>query len=238
MVGTRIIPGPLETATETTSTAWIRSALHTTPCDVGMLVPDDFTAYARLLHRGDQHTATGTHPVRWAEVAHSTGTRVHAHMQWDSIAPAVPWFDEPETGTLAVECAAALAVVLRQHTTTPESCWFGIWHGKQPLRVPNHAPLARFALRDMYVLRGPVSGLTQNLAPEPHLSLPQLAWPEDRAWVMATDVDQQSTYLAASTPCVEAILAHPELETFRVGPTDSITAKSDRLNGPGGRATQ
>ncbi|MFS0728788.1 hypothetical protein ABC270_01775 [Curtobacterium sp. 1P10AnD] len=52
---------------------------------------------------------------------------------------------------------------------------------------------------------------------------PQLLWPEDRAWAMATEIDLDSTLVAGSRALVEAILDDPRLEAFEVHEDDSLS---------------
>ena len=58
-------------------------------------------------------------------------------------------------------------------------------------------------------------------APEHSIQSPQQWWPDDHAWAVATEVDDEYTVVAGSESLIEAVLAHPGLETFRVGPRDS-----------------
>lgn len=52
---------------------------------------------------------------------------------------------------------------------------------------------------------------------------PNVWWPEDRAWCVATDIDLYDTYVGGSVECVQAVLDHPDLEAL---PT-SLDAKLD-----------
>jgi hypothetical protein len=63
---------------------------------------------------------------------------------------------------------------------------------------------------------------------------PNLFWPEDRAWCVATEIDLDSTYIGCSEQAAEALLADPRLETWRVQAEDPITADSDWINGSEG----
>ncbi|NYD67270.1 hypothetical protein [Agromyces atrinae] len=45
---------------------------------------------------------------------------------------------------------------------------------------------------------------------------PSLVWPADRAWVLATDVDLDSTLIAGSAALVDALRAAPALETVEL----------------------
>ncbi|WFR66198.1 hypothetical protein P9139_14540 [Curtobacterium flaccumfaciens] len=50
---------------------------------------------------------------------------------------------------------------------------------------------------------------------------PQLLWPEDHAWVVATEIDTDSTIVAGSQQLIASVLADRRLEAFEVGP-DSV----------------
>lgn len=59
---------------------------------------------------------------------------------------------------------------------------------------------------------------------------PNLFWPEDRSWCVVSEIDFDSTIVAGSSQLVAAVLAHPELEAWRVDPGDSLAYDSDTLN--------
>lgn len=50
---------------------------------------------------------------------------------------------------------------------------------------------------------------------------PSLIWPEDRAWVLVTEVDFDSTIIAGSPGLIAAICAQPELEALPI-PADTV----------------
>lgn len=54
------------------------------------------------------------------------------------------------------------------------------------------------------------------------LQSPQQWWPDDRAWAVATEIDDDSTIVAGSDALAAALEAHPELETFRMAWPDSL----------------
>ena len=64
----------------------------------------------------------------------------------------------------------------------------------------------------------------------PRYQSANLWWPEDRSWCVATEIDFNTTYIAGSQALIDALLAHPELETYQAQPTDHITYDSDTLN--------
>jgi hypothetical protein len=56
---------------------------------------------------------------------------------------------------------------------------------------------------------------------------PAIWWPDDRAWVVVTEIDLGCTYVAGSEETIERVLEHPELEAWPAQRTDRFT---DPLN--------
>ena len=55
-------------------------------------------------------------------------------------------------------------------------------------------------------------------------------WPDDRAWCVGTDVDLMTTYIGASTRCVEDLQSQPNLEILAVSADQRVTWDSDIIN--------
>ncbi|MGK5169911.1 hypothetical protein [Geodermatophilus sp. CPCC 205761] len=235
------VGGEAGTVDGTSAGAWIAAALR--PLDehvVGSLVPPHFPAYARVFHPAARYAGLDDVDVSWTEVAAGNGSVVHPAMEWGSITGAMEFFDEadqsplwdgaPAMGHLPVTVAARLAEVLARHTTTPGDCWFGVWSGfgfpaadRPALALPGRA---------MWLVRGPVGLAAANLAPEPAEQSANLWWPADRAWVVATDIDLVTTYVAGSPACVADLLATPGLEVAEVDAGQRTTWDADTLNPP------
>lgn len=56
---------------------------------------------------------------------------------------------------------------------------------------------------------------------------PNLLWPTDRTWCVATEIDLDSTVVGGPRGLVDAICAHPDLEAFEVGEDDSFMVDGD-----------
>lgn len=221
---------------------WIVAAVRDFDHTVGSLVPPVFEAYARVFHPARRQDETGAHvEVPWTEVAAFNGRHAHAGMQWTAITgswqhlheatqPGV-WDVEPEEGSLPAAQAEALVPVLARFTSTPQECFYAVWEGFGALAVP---PVARTVLmprREMRLLTGPSSqAATVSMESPPWEQSPSLWWPADRAWCVATDVDLMSTYIGASSACVEAITTADDLEAWSIGSHHGITDDSDSLN--------
>jgi hypothetical protein len=206
--------------------AWLRRRLGAFGTGVGSVVPLGYPAYARILHRTED--ARGTRR-RWTEVAASTGSSVLPGVLFDEMTRGRPiQVDEPAAGTLPPEDLAALVPLLRRHTERPERCWVGVWDGFDPAGVDLDPTAARVELpgREYVLFTGALEGVLEPpwvpAGWEHTPQSPSLWWPDDHAWVVATDVDLDSTYVAGSVALVDAILADAELEAVRADASDPV----------------
>jgi hypothetical protein len=225
--------------------AWWVEPLHPFGQDVGSVIPDVFMAYARVFH-----PVVGDDAVRraWAEVAATNGRISHPEMQLHEIGrpvgtPRPPqydlndWINRAAWGTLPGEEFVALRDVLALHTATPDRCWCCVWDGYGQLHAGRHmapqkvlnGPRVAVPGRAYYLLSGP-------LAEVPHLAKrlgdqsPNIWWPDDRAWCVATEIDFAWTYVGGSAAAIDAVLADDRIEALPAQLTDRFTYDSDLLN--------
>lgn len=59
---------------------------------------------------------------------------------------------------------------------------------------------------------------------------PNLFWPDDRAWCVATDIDFDSTLVGGPNQLIKDLLANPTLEAWQVNPGDSLQDDADHIN--------
>lgn len=59
---------------------------------------------------------------------------------------------------------------------------------------------------------------------------PQLIWPSDRAWCVATEIDWDFTLVAGTRALVGAILADDRFEAFEVNEADDLSWDGDTIN--------
>ncbi|GAA1594559.1 hypothetical protein GCM10009804_59010 [Kribbella hippodromi] len=212
---------------------WVVAGVGAFGSGVGGLVPHGFEAYARVLHSA---SAVGGAAVTWAEVAEWSGGVVHPRVQFGALAdrrwrgkgsrvPADrPWDEGPEVGTLPAPQLAALGEVLARHTEAGERCWFCVWDG-----YGADGPLVELPNRSYVLMEGPLGAageLARSLLPQS----PNLFWPDDRAWCVATEIDLDSTYLGGTAALIADVLADERLEAVRVEVTDLVWADSDDVN--------
>ncbi len=65
----------------------------------------------------------------------------------------------------------------------------------------------------------------------PDAQSPSLLWPDDRAWVLVSEVDFDSTIVAGSRELVHALCADPRLEALPIGEGASLGPFADDVNG-------
>jgi len=63
-----------------------------------------------------------------------------------------------------------------------------------------------------------------------HRESPNLIWPADRSWFVASEIDLDSTFVGGSTALINELLADSRLEAWQASPADPVTADSDELN--------
>jgi hypothetical protein len=246
----------LTASDEVEAADWIRDRLHPFAQDVGSVVPPGFDAYARIFHPAWRRSDGDQTEVRWSEVAASSGRTMHAEMQFHSIAAPlpgyqtgpVPWDSEPRLGVLPRHQTNALIGLLAKHTSTPDRCWFCLWEGYGYLtggravaylwagepgatRPPPPPPppklkksRVRIPARDYLLFTGAVA------QGEGWDDGPNLWWPDDRSWCVASEIDLPYTYVGGSTKLIEDILADPPLEALAATTAQGITAFSDKVN--------
>jgi hypothetical protein len=182
---------------------WIAERLHPFAADVGSIVPEGFAAYVRILHR-----------VR------------------------------DRSGTLDPDQLGALTESLAAHTQRPDSCWFAIWDGygwlqgrpaiaelepagggDAPADLPDLAgDAARVQIpgRSMLLYEGAIESVARFCGDELTCQSPNLWWPEDRAWCVATEIDLCWTYVGGSRGLADQLLRDERHEASPVEVADPI----------------
>lgn len=59
---------------------------------------------------------------------------------------------------------------------------------------------------------------------------PSILWPNDRAWVLATEIDYDSTLIAGSAALIQELLETPGLEVLAIQPEADLSWTGDTLN--------
>ncbi|HEV7400149.1 MAG TPA: hypothetical protein VGN84_07735 [Solirubrobacterales bacterium] len=59
---------------------------------------------------------------------------------------------------------------------------------------------------------------------------PNLIWPADHSWLVASEVDFDSSLVGGTSDLIETIIQSSALEAWQVEPTDSLAAYADKVN--------
>lgn len=209
---------------------------------VGCVIPEGFEAYARIFHPAKQYNAAerSWSKVRWATVASWNGKVVHPQMEFSPIANLDPlryddpsWGTRPGDGVLPEDECRHLLGALKEFTTTPDRCYSGIWHGWADFKNPFHLGWPTLEIPDAdrkyFIFGGPLDGVMSFYKWIWNQS-PNLWWPEDRAWFVATEVDFNNTFVGGSAACIERVLAHSELEALPIAIDARIDVLGDTIN--------
>jgi hypothetical protein len=167
-----------------------------------------------------------------------------------------PWIERPNQGSLDSDDVIALADFLANFTDTSQRCFFAVWEGyaqfaagaevmicsfsesgaepkvsvpEPQVPVPPAEVLTAERLtgvgRDYVLYAGPLSAVTSF-----HWDSPNIWWPEDRKWCVATDIDLDSTYVGGSEACIEALVNDARFEVLPTTLDAPVYMAADILN--------
>lgn len=194
--------------------------------------------------------------LQWSELAQLRGTNAHPLMQWHSILAGYRnpvwnepgWqYEDPLVGALAAGALSATASILAGHTGTPEQCFAGLWEGWEWLGgtgpeatafgdadAVNGAGRLELPDRRYLLFETGVDLFTDRSWQERNgwdaLQSPNLLWPADRAWFLATEIDFDSTIVGGSAALIADLLEAEALEARQVPPDGDLTRLGDLLN--------
>jgi hypothetical protein len=235
-----------------TGAAWIGPRLGAFGSGVHGVIPAGFEAYARILHPAE---SSADEHARWDEVAAACGKVAHPLMQFHTLVGVAPteydvdsaqWTGSvPDHGNLEPESLAALLDVLARHTDARQRCWFCLWEGYGwPVGTERStgtgAPRINFDARvelpqRNYVLFGGPLGAALEIGHWPTKNWflphsPNIFWPDDVSWCVATEIDLFCTYVGGSRALIDELLADERLEVWAAHLDDPVAHDSDALN--------
>lgn len=254
-----MLTGGLSFSRDVALASWVGPRLTGAWGTVTGVVPSGFPAYARICHPvqvgadewltwADVAAATGrtVHPLmQWQAIVRPVGEGSAWHG------------GEPAVGNLPTHLLRALCAMLATNTRSPDDCVFCLWdgygllHGSPAVAIMSSfgnasdvppaveddvrdGPRVRLPGRDYLLLTGPLTAagdLDWNLMPSlVDCQSPNLFWPKDVAWCVATEIDYDSTLVGGSAELIDAILRSPELESWGVEPADSLMIDADTVN--------
>ena len=96
----------------------------------------------------------------------------------------------------------------------PDDCWFCVWDGFGGMDDQDVQERVELPQRSYFLARGSIDDALSSTLDAPRDQSPNLWWPEDRAWVVASEIDFAWTYVAASAKVVAALVADQRLEAM------------------------
>lgn len=166
---------------------------------------------------------------------------------------------DPPIGEMDIKTLDALCEVLASHTADPDQCLFGLCEiqGWLDSISTTHVPsLLELPMgRNYAILTGPLSAIDQlirdwgnsleltfssgtvetpphqDAAPLRQREAPNLIWPSDHSWFVASEVDFDSTLIGGSATLIDAVLKCPALEAMPIEESTSLAADADTVNG-------
>jgi hypothetical protein len=204
-------PGDPEEAT------WLSERLHPFGQDAGSVVPGGFAAYARI-----SHDLEGSLDRKQVEallpLLTTTAEQPPAcFCLWEGYG-----FFTPDAW---VQVFASPGSARRR-----SAGWMGTrlrtGRRRQPAQLNPDWPRVRLPNRDYFFARGPLEAALDSpwLAAELPYQSPNIWWPADRAWCVASEIDLTWTYVGGSEELIKAILDSTELEAIPARTTDPITS--------------
>lgn len=191
---------------------WLRTSMTTFARTVASFLPGHFAAYARVMHP----FVDLDEPVRWDELAGAGEPVPNDPRAAAEFALKNDLFMQARVGTLMPNAIDALVPMLRDATTTPDACYFAVWHGFSALAVPpDHEPRLRLPHREYHVFRGAIEAARTSysaIAGRHHAA--NLWWPADHAWCVASEIDHAWTYVGGSRALIDAVLGDARLESI------------------------
>jgi hypothetical protein len=161
----------------------------------------------------------------------------------------------PREGSLYLPDAEVLAAIVRRWTATPDDCWFCVWDGfgwdtasasaaltetgRPPLNLqgPGRDPVPRpvregprvhLPHRDYLLYSGPAEdAIALAAVAGTGGQCPNIWWPADRAWCVASEIDLQWTYLGGPRELIGAVLADDRIEVLPAAPDDPVSRVED-----------
>ncbi|WP_435207678.1 hypothetical protein [Micromonospora sp. bgisy143] len=193
---------------------------------VAELLPAGYEVYLRLFHPFTSWRVPGRRT--WRSLAGEAGVTFHREIVRASLKPALLYDErghryEVVDGHLEPVTRAAL---YRRLSATGDKGPVFFYYGLSAI-VRGIPPLLWSAPLDA----GDEVQRRADAVAGVELAGPEYVWPADRSWIVNTDYDLTSTYLACSRMTAPALEEDPMLEILRVDLDTRVDDGADQLNG-------
>jgi hypothetical protein len=248
----------IEWSSDVGQAAWWIDVLHPFARDVGSVVPDSFAAYARVFHPAGSerwsdiaartgrvvHTEMQYDPIAstddggdlWLHERPLEGTLnggaltgLAELLAQHTSTPQRCWFAIWDGyGQLHGGAATVRTMLVREPGSDSERV---VRSRAKPLLAPKtlDGPRINAPGRDYFLASGALEDISDFFVQVGRQS-PNVWWPADRAWIVATEIDFCWTYVAGDRAAIDAVLSEPDLEALESQPDHGINFDSDTIN--------
>jgi hypothetical protein len=134
-------------------------------------------------------------------------------------------YDDQVRGGPRLDDVRVVAGLLETATSTPDECSFCVWNGWGWLgeKFSGSAPIVGDETRQYHLFSGPVEAVVDS-SPRTlgYYQAPSLWWPDDRAWIVASEIDHWWTYVGGATSLVDRVVEVWRFGAKRVTPDDPL----------------
>ena len=209
-----IVPEGVELAGGVSPADWVVERLwpwRSGQIQVGSVMPEGFDAYVRIQHEpGPLEDAEGSLPREQL-----IGLR----------AALEPFTNTPDQSWFCVWAGYGMLTGGTLLVAEPRGRIGRWWAHRRARREADRraareaellaaVPQVRAENRQYFLFRGPLG--TAELEFDGWYQSPNLWWPDDRAWCVATEIDLSWTYVGGSRECIDRIMATPQLKAREV----------------------
>jgi hypothetical protein len=208
---------------------------------VGELLPVGYPSYIRIFHPflAGQWAEAGfdapPSPRTWQSLADEAGAVYHAELMWPTLKPVIgttgqrPWW--VRAGQIEDPTRSALFDVLAHVTgNQPVFFYFGL------ARIVGGLEPSLFSASVAAVEAACASAWSdEEVGSSGWPAGPEYVWPSDRSWLLSTDYDLASSYLACGNELGEMLDGNDLIELLPVDLDTRIDDGADLINGTGYR---
>lgn len=177
---------------------------------------------------------------RWSSVARQHGRLAHPLMEVNAISAYHPYLRMPPSELTyhprpgpSAEAFNLVERQLQRFTASPDEMLYAVWEGHSTV-LEDAASISNSGLLDLgdrrYLIYSGDQRSPADFVDESEASLPDFWWPQDRAWVVCTDIDLDWAYIAASSECMRQILLQESAEIFLTSWDSPDHGQMDSLN--------
>ena len=200
---------------------WNRRPPKSEP-QVASLLPGGYDRYLRVFHPFKPWVVRDLPSPTWRQLAERLHVTYGAALMWEDLEPVLPSSAggrpySVEEGELDRRQLGSLLRDLVENNN-PIFFYFGL---ASVVATSNHEPLCfRGTIESLEKVKEVVDDLAQQ-----HVCGPEYLWDENKNWIICTDYDLVSTYIACNGQAAKRVLSDMELEAVEVEPSTPLSKR-------------